>query len=72
MPDFHRLPAVSSRASRVTSRDDSKRLSVRQGRFVNVHALIAPLAVSGVRLVTSDAYAGLVAAIGAALPGAAW
>jgi transposase-like protein len=27
---------------------------------------------SGVRLVTSDAHAGLVAAIGATLPGAAW
>lgn len=28
--------------------------------------------ISGVRLVTSDAHAGLVAAIGATLPGAAW
>ena len=27
---------------------------------------------SGVKLVTSDAHAGLVAAIGATLPGAAW
>lgn len=41
-------------------------------RWLGVFRDLVARGLSGVRLVTSDAHAGLVAAIGAALPGASW